>query len=93
MLDSVPTKFTFILADVVVAVFHANKGEGLLKHSHEYNHATMCNAGSCKISLKDRHYIIDKNSQPMNLPAGEWHEIEALENGTVFVNVFAEGKQ
>ena len=24
--------------------------------------------------------------------AGEWHEIEALEDGTVFVNVFAEGK-
>lgn len=25
-------------------------------------------------------------------PAGEWHEIEALEDDTVFVNVFAEGK-
>ena len=24
--------------------------------------------------------------------ANEWHEIEALEDGTVFVNVFAEGK-
>ena len=24
---------------------------------------------------------------------GEWHEIEALEDGTVFINVFAEGKQ
>jgi hypothetical protein len=27
---------------------------------------------------------------PLNLLAGEWHEIEALEDGTVFVNVFAE---
>lgn len=27
------------------------------------------------------------------LKAGEWHEIEALEDGTVFINVFAEGKQ
>jgi hypothetical protein len=26
------------------------------------------------------------------LAANEWHEIEALEDGTVFVNVFAEGK-
>lgn len=26
------------------------------------------------------------------LVANEWHEIEALEDGTVFVNVFAEGK-
>jgi hypothetical protein len=35
---------------------------------------------------------MNKNSQPLNLPAGEWHEIEALEDNTVFVNVFAEGK-
>ena len=32
-------------------------------------------------------------NQTLNLPAGEWHEIEALEDNTVFVNVFAEGKQ
>jgi hypothetical protein len=30
-----------------------------------------------------------KNTQPVNLVADEWHEIEALEDGTVFVNVFA----
>jgi hypothetical protein len=33
-----------------------------------------------------------KDTQPVNLPAYEWHEIEALEDGTVFVNVFSEGK-
>ena len=73
-------------------VYHANKGEGLPKHSHTFSHATMCNAGSCKISLEGRNYTINKDSQPLNLPANEWHEIEALEDGTVFVNVFAEGK-
>ena len=62
------------------------------RHSHGYAHATMCNAGSCLVSLEGRSYTIDKNSQPLNLPAGEWHEIEALEDNTVFVNVFAEGK-
>ena len=30
-----------------------------------------------------------KDTQPVNLVANEWHEIEALEDGTVFVNVFA----
>jgi hypothetical protein len=30
---------------------------------------------------------------PANLKASEWHEIEALEDGTVFINVFAESKQ
>jgi quercetin dioxygenase-like cupin family protein len=73
-------------------VYHANKGEGLPKHEHIYSHATMCNAGSCLVSLEGRSYTINKDSQPLNLPAGEWHEIEALEDGTVFVNVFAEGK-
>jgi hypothetical protein len=34
-----------------------------------------------------------KDTQPVNLVAGKWHEIEALEDGTVFVNVFAESKQ
>ena len=73
-------------------IYHANKGEGLPKHEHIYSHATMCNAGSCLVSLEGRSYTINKDSQPLNLPAGEWHEIEALEDGTVFVNVFAEGK-
>ena len=31
--------------------------------------------------------------QPVDLKAGEWRGIEALEDETVFVNVFAEGKQ
>jgi quercetin dioxygenase-like cupin family protein len=75
-----------------INVFHANKGQGLSKHSHTYAHATMCNAGSCLVTLEGRSYTINKDSKPLNLPAGEWHEIEAVEDGTVFVNVFAEGK-
>jgi quercetin dioxygenase-like cupin family protein len=73
-------------------VYHANKGEGLPKHEHIYSHAIICHAGSCLVSLEGRSYTMNKNSQPLNLPANEWHEIEALEDETVFVNVFAEGK-
>jgi hypothetical protein len=73
-------------------VFHANKGEGLPKHGHAYAHLTMCHAGSCVIRKEGVEKIVDKNTQPINLKAAEWHEIEALEDGTVFVNVFAEGK-
>jgi quercetin dioxygenase-like cupin family protein len=77
----------------VVAVFHANKGEGLPKHEHAYAHLTMCHAGSCVIRKEGVEKVVDKYTQPINLKANEWHEIEALEDGTVFVNVFAEGKQ
>ena len=86
------TNHSFTYDGVRLNIYHANKGEGLPKHEHFYSHATMCNADSCKISLEGRSYTVTKDSQPLNLPAGEWHEIEALEDGTVFVNVFAEGK-
>jgi quercetin dioxygenase-like cupin family protein len=92
MIVSVPPKHFFSYDGVQIGVFHANKGEGLQKHEHIYSHATMCNNGSCKVSLEGRSYLIDKNTIPLNLPAGEWHEIEAMEDNTVFVNIFAERK-
>lgn len=73
-------------------VFHANKGEGLPRHAHSFAHLTMCHAGGCIVRKEGRELVMDKNTQPVNLVAAEWHEIEALEDGTVFVNVFAEGK-
>jgi hypothetical protein len=77
----------------IIYVYHANKGEGLPRHEHIYSHLTMCHAGSCVIRKEGKEYIFTKDSKPANLVAKEWHEIEALEDGTVFVNVFAEGKQ
>lgn len=73
-------------------IYHANKGEGLPKHEHSYSHATMCHSGRCIVRKENKQLIMDKMTQPVNLKAGEWHEIEALEDGTVFCNVFAEGK-
>ena len=86
-----PTHF-FTYASAQVNVYHADKGEGLPKHEHIYSHATVCHSGKCLVSLEGRSYVIDKNSQPLNLPANEWHEIKALEDGTVFVNIFEESK-
>jgi quercetin dioxygenase-like cupin family protein len=73
-------------------IFHVNKGEGLQKHQHTFSHATFCCAGSCYVRKEGKEVVITKESQPLNLVANEWHEIEAIENGTVFINVFAEGK-
>jgi hypothetical protein len=52
----------------------------------------MCHAGSFVIRKEGIEKIVDKNTQPINLKAAEWHEIEALEDETVFVNIFVEGK-
>jgi hypothetical protein len=73
-------------------VYHANKGQGLARHEHAYAHLTVCHSGSCIIRKEGIEKVIDKNTQPINLKAAEWHEIEALEDETVFVNIFAEGK-
>ncbi len=61
-------KHTFAYAGAQFNVHHADKNEGLPSHSHSYSHATMCNSGSCLVSLEGRSYTIDKNSQPLNLP-------------------------
>jgi hypothetical protein len=73
-------------------VYHANKGEGIPRHEHSYAHLTMCHAGSCLVTKKGKSLTMTKDTQPVDLIADGWHEIEALEDGTVFVNVFAEGK-
>ena len=92
MVENITPFHSFTYDGVQLNIYHSNKGQGLVKHSHAFAHATMCNAGSCLVSLEGRSYTIDKNSQPLNLPAGEWHEIEALEDNTVFVNIFSESK-
>ena len=71
-------------------VYHANDGEGLPQHNHLHSHLTFCHAGACIIRKEGRELVMTKDTQPVNLIANEWHEIEALEDGTVFVNVFSD---
>ena len=83
----------FTYGGATIKIFHANKGEGIPMHTHKYSHATTCMAGSCKYTQDGVEVIATKDTQPINLVAGKYHEIEALEDGTVFVNVFETGKR
>ena len=83
----------FDYAGATIHVYHANQGEGLPSHLHAWNHATMCHVGSCIVKVKGKEYTLTADSQPLDLPAHEYHEIEALEDGTVFMNVFLEGQK
>lgn len=89
---TVMPKHDFTYDGATIRVYHANKGQGLPAHSHAYAHATMCCSGSCYVRNARGEHLITKDTQPINLVAGDWHEIEAAEDGTVFVNIFAEGK-
>jgi quercetin dioxygenase-like cupin family protein len=91
VIDVAP-KHTFTYDGAQLNIYHANKGEGLSKHEHTYAHVTVCMAGSCYIRKEDKEIVMNKDTQPVNLVANEWHEIESIEDGTVFCNVFAEGK-
>lgn len=90
MITTIFPKHSFSFDNVRLNVFHANKQEGLPKHQHIYAHGVLCNAGSCLVSLEGRSYVLTKDSEPLLLPEKEWHEIEALEDGTVFINTSAE---
>ena len=91
-MNTVPPRFMVTQDGATMNVYHADKGEGLPKHSHVFSHLTMCHAGSIKVSNERRSLVMTKETQPVNLVADEWHEIEALEDGTIFVNMFSEGK-
>ena len=48
----------------------------------------LCHAGSCIIRKEGKEKIINNSTGAINLKANQWHEIEALEDNTIFVNIF-----
>jgi hypothetical protein len=81
---------SFVYDGIKVNVYHANSEEGLPRHNHEYTHATVCHAGKLKVTKDNIKLVMTKETQPVLLKAGEWHELEAIEDGTVWANIFAE---
>lgn len=78
---------SFIYRGVRISEFLANKGEGLPKHEHTFSHGTMCMTGSCIIRKENLEVVLTPKEDAVVLSANEWHEIEALEDNTVFVNM------
>lgn len=86
-------KFIFTLDGCTINTFHIEKaGEGHPKHEHNYDHVTQVHSGKLLVTTSTTSFIMDKNSKPILFPANEWHELEAIENETVFCNIFAENK-
>lgn len=89
-MQAVNPAHSFTFDGAMLNVYHADKGQGLPRHEHSYPHATVCHAGRCAIRKENVYVEMTKHTQPVTLKANEWHEIEALEDGTVFCNVSAE---
>ena len=87
MTTGVAPRQEFVYLGTRITVYGANKGEGLPEHSHPFDHAASCQVGSCVIRVNKTEFVLTPNSRPVVLPALIPHEIEALENGTVFTNI------
>ena len=83
---------TMTYGGATLNIYHADVGQGLPWHAHSYSHAVICHAGVCKVRKGEKEVTLNKGITPVNLPAAEPHEIEAVKDGTVFVTVFADGK-
>lgn len=88
MINLIDPKFSITQNNTTIQVYHAKIGEGLPKHEHIYSHLVFCHAGKIIIRKDGRSAEMTAESQPINLVANEWHEIKALEDGTIFVNTF-----
>lgn len=87
MVTNVGSTHSFSYGNTAFNVMFANKGEGIEKHEHTFNHLTICLSGSCKLTKENIEKVINKDSGAINLKENEWHEIEAMEDNTIFINI------
>lgn len=85
-------KHSFTVENAVTNIYEGDIGEGLNKHEHLYSHVTYCAKGKILIKKEGKQVELTLSAKPVLLKANEWHEIQILEDATVFINVFAEGK-
>lgn len=92
MITVITPRFRVTQNSTILNIYHADKGQGLSRHDHTNDHITICSSGKCIVRKENKELIMTKDTQPVNLIANEWHEVEALEDNTVFINVFAIAK-
>lgn len=86
--------YSFTVNGATINTFHIPKaGEGHPKHEHDFDHVTLVHAGRLLVTTPNVTFEMTKDTKPILFPANEWHELEAIEDGTVFTNVFGEGQE
>jgi quercetin dioxygenase-like cupin family protein len=75
---------------VTATVYVMNKGEKIPRHQHSFAHTTAVAAGKSEVEIYDSlstRFTMETGDNPWELPANIDHEIRALEDGTVVVNM------
>jgi len=79
--------YTFVHKGSTFFYYSGNKGQGLPKHEHPFSHLTFTAAGKTCVRKENLYRELLSGDHPLNLKENEWHEIEILEDNTVFINV------
>jgi quercetin dioxygenase-like cupin family protein len=79
---------------VTATVYQLDKGEKIARHQHPFMHTTSVAAGRTEVEMWDENtphpYLMRPGDPDFALPANIDHEIRAMEDGTIVVNI-AEG--
>ena len=65
------------------------RGEGLPRHQHDEDHLTIVATGRIVARTDARSLEVGPTDKPILFRAGRAHEINALEDGTIVLNIFA----
>jgi quercetin dioxygenase-like cupin family protein len=85
--------FSYSYNNTSNAIYKASIGEGLPKHEHTFAHTTVCIQGKIIVRKNNKEIIIGERESPLLLTENEWHEIESLEDNTIFINQFPLGME
>ena len=80
------SNYVFDYQDVRLVHYSGNKGEGLPKHEHFFAHFVLVACGKICIRKENVYKELSSGDEPIVLKENEWHEIEILEDNTVFIN-------
>jgi len=86
-LKGLPPLYRFEYNGVTFSYYKGDKGQGLPRHAHPVSHLTFVASGKTCIRKENIYREMIDGDQPLNLKENEWHEIEILEDNTVFINV------
>lgn len=71
-----------------VTVYYLNCGEKVARHVHSFEHTTAVSVGRSKVTIDgDPPFEMIPGKGDFVLPAKRYHEIEALEDGTIVIHM------
>lgn len=75
-------------AGVVATVYFLDRGEGIPRHKHPFEHTTACSRGRSRVQIEGmKPFEMVPGMSDYVLPAERYHEVQAIEDGTVVVHM------